>query len=54
MQKLDINRVLKRGFVLVKSENQLLRSVKQIKIDEMMVLEFYDGKIAAQVKGLLP
>ncbi len=54
MQKLDINRVLKRGFVLVKSENQLLRSVKHIKIDEMMVLEFYDGKIVAQVKGLLP
>ena len=53
MQKLDIDKVLKRGFVLVKSGDKLLSSVTNVKVDELMVLEFYDGKLCVQVKGHL-
>ncbi len=51
MQKLDIKKVLRRGFVLVRSKNKILSSVQALKDEELMTLEFYDGKVKAQVKG---
>ena len=51
MQKLDVSKVLRRGFVLVRSKNKVLSSVKNLKDSELVTLEFYDGNIKAEVKG---
>lgn len=51
MQKLDVGRVLRRGFALVKSKNKVLISAKNVESGELVTLEFYDGNVQAQVKG---
>lgn len=45
-------KVMERGYSLVYQDDKLIKSVDQLKIDQQIKVQFMDGKIDCQVKGI--
>ncbi len=53
LEALNPVKVLSRGFSIIKSENEILSSVKQLSIDKNIQIDLYDGKASAKITEIL-
>ena len=43
-------KVMQRGYTLIKKDNQLIKSQNDVKKDDLIDIQFYDGMRKAQIK----
>lgn len=43
-------KVMQRGYTLIKKDNQLIKSQNDVKTDDLIDIQFYDGMRKAQIK----
>jgi exodeoxyribonuclease VII large subunit len=47
---LNPRKVLLRGYAIIKSENKIIKSVKEISVDKKITMEMFDGMVNTVVK----
>ncbi|HOZ88834.1 MAG TPA: exodeoxyribonuclease VII large subunit [Bacilli bacterium] len=52
LQVLNPLKILAKGYSIIESQEQIINSTKQLKIDDMLNIKLYQGQIKAQVKEL--